>query len=311
MSKSLKLLVGTGGIGGMCITIYSEIKKADDMKKQKAEEDYRQQFKIGKYIGMSELMNLNNKKPNVILFGETGSGKSKIFNMLAGSKVALSANSSIGVTFQSTIYEFENVNIIDTAGLNEGETGSTVSTSESIKNLLFLLKNIESGTSLLILTTPYPRSKQSTVQNYEVFAKYLCGGNVPLVLIVTKCEEVDDNTFSIDKWKSKNKNKFISNLNGKMVRILCISWQAKTADATRIDISKVIMDNKLPTPWRYENFNSLAISFIKKLANMFWKNFCVYNVNLYEVIKKSCAGMSDSDARQLANEMHEEVEKRN
>src|SRR5260370_10285936 len=66
-------------------------------------------------------------KKNIIIFGESGCGKSSIVNMMAGQDIAKVSDSPIGCTFEHECHEASigdiRFNIYDTAGLNEAEQG--------------------------------------------------------------------------------------------------------------------------------------------------------------------------------------------
>ncbi|KAH0579858.1 hypothetical protein H2248_002685 [Termitomyces sp. 'cryptogamus'] len=63
--------------------------------------------------------------PNIIVFGESGSGKSSIINMMAERDVAPVGGDMHGVTLASTRYEveFKGSNSSTTAGLDEAKGG--------------------------------------------------------------------------------------------------------------------------------------------------------------------------------------------
>ncbi|KAF9222657.1 hypothetical protein BS17DRAFT_175542 [Gyrodon lividus] len=64
---------------------------------------------------------------NVVIFGESGVGKSSLINMIAGHEVAKTSSSGMGCTFQSSRYRMpitgEMFHVWDTAGLDEGIYG--------------------------------------------------------------------------------------------------------------------------------------------------------------------------------------------
>src|SRR5258706_15773249 len=89
---------------------------------------------------------------NVILFGESGSGKSSLVNMIVGKNVAKVSGSADGCTFKNEAFPAA-INgttfmIYDTAGLNEGDQGR-VPHWNAIEELYTLIRQLDS-VSLLI-----------------------------------------------------------------------------------------------------------------------------------------------------------------
>jgi GTPase SAR1 family protein len=131
----------------------------------------------------------------VIIFGESGVGKSSIVNMLCGSNRAKVGNGARGTTFEHQSYEVDNdLNIYDTAGLNETKFG-TVPAAIALKNLYELVSNLESGVSLLVFVMR-GRITDAASKNYKLFWEGLCQENVPIVICVTGLEEMED----LDQW---------------------------------------------------------------------------------------------------------------
>jgi len=145
--------------------------------------------------------------PNVILFGETGGGKSSIVNLLAGSEVAPTASSARGCTFQSQRYQVDfpdsSFHIYDTAGLNEGETGS-VPSADAIIQLYSLLQSLDTGVNLLVFCMRGPRLRSVAHDNWRFFQDIVCQKKVPIVLVITGLEHED----VMDRWWLDNKSAF-------------------------------------------------------------------------------------------------------
>jgi predicted GTPase len=53
----------------------------------------------------TQALDLDSSIPNIIVFGETGVGKSSIINMLQGGEVAPTSNSAYGCTSESSQHE--------------------------------------------------------------------------------------------------------------------------------------------------------------------------------------------------------------
>ena len=140
--------------------------------------------------------------PNVIIFGETGVGKSSLINMIAGTSSAAISSNAIGCTFESISYLVElnglQYRLWDTAGLNEGEKGN-VSADRAIESLQELVRNLQyGGVSLLLYCIRGSRLRDIVKINYDLFYAIICGAQVPIVVAVTGLENEDDME---DWWK--------------------------------------------------------------------------------------------------------------
>ncbi|KAF8310053.1 P-loop containing nucleoside triphosphate hydrolase protein, partial [Amanita rubescens] len=140
--------------------------------------------------------------PNVIIFGETGVGKSSLINMIAGTPSAAISSSAIGCTFESIPYVVElnglQYRLWDTAGLNEGENGN-LSADRAIESLQELVRNLQyGGISLLVYCIRGSRLRDIVKIDYGLFYTIICGAQVPVVVVITGLENEDDME---DWWK--------------------------------------------------------------------------------------------------------------
>lgn len=140
---------------------------------------------------------------NVILFGEVGSGKSSIVNMIVGREVALTSNGGGGCTFQNQSYEttIENTTfrIYDTVGLNQCNQGR-VPHSVAEQELHNLIEQLD-GVSWLIFCNR-GMVKENAAANWKLLNKEICGEKVPIIAVVTGLEEEDDP----DNWWRRKEN---------------------------------------------------------------------------------------------------------
>jgi len=142
---------------------------------------------------------------NIIIFGESGVGKSSLINMLSGDANASAAvsNQALGCTFETepyrvTIDEREYV-LWDTAGLNEGSKGS-VTADEACEKLVDLLKRLRGGVHLLVYVVRGTRLRSIVKINYDIFQRVVFRGQVPIVLVATGLENED----RMEDWWDEN-----------------------------------------------------------------------------------------------------------
>ena len=144
------------------------------------------------------------KRPNVIIFGETGVGKSSLINMIAGTACAAVSSAAVGCTFESVPYDVElsarQYRLWDTVGLNEGEHGST-SADRAIESLQELVSNLQyEGVSLLVYCIRGSRLRDIVKINYDLFSKMICAPAVPIVVVITGLENEDN----MEDWWTEN-----------------------------------------------------------------------------------------------------------
>ena len=129
----------------------------------------------------------------IILFGETGAGKSSIVNLIVGKDVAKVSSALRGCTFKNDAYKTtigdKRFVIYDTAGLNEGEQGR-VPHWQAIRELYILIRELD-GVSLLIYCMR-GRVRENAGTNWNLFNKVICGGKVPIIVVVTGLETYED-----------------------------------------------------------------------------------------------------------------------
>src|SRR5262245_54795882 len=123
--------------------------------------------------------------PNVIVFGESGVGKSSVINMLNGDEIAPVSDRAMGLTFSTKPYkktiDGEHFTIFDTIGLNEGSCG-TVKAKDAVQKLWDLINHLADGVHLLVFVMRAPRITQTCEQNYKLFFETLCQRRVPIAI---------------------------------------------------------------------------------------------------------------------------------
>ncbi|XP_006457090.1 hypothetical protein AGABI2DRAFT_195962 [Agaricus bisporus var. bisporus H97] len=144
---------------------------------------------------------------NIVIFGETGTGKSSLVNMLSDDNVAMVSNLATGCTFESTPHAvfIDGVpyTLWDTAGLNEGNTGS-VPADQALHYLRDLVDKLKDGVSLLVYCIRGSRYRDIIKVNYDLFTEIICQGEVPVVIVVTGLE----NEERMEGWWEENAKEF-------------------------------------------------------------------------------------------------------
>jgi hypothetical protein len=146
---------------------------------------------------------------NIVIFGETGSGKSSLVNLVMDQKVAATSYGTDGCTLDSTLYETDigeyHLRIYDTVGLNEPQLGAEhyLAAIEKAHRLITALNNA-GGVHLLVFCVRGGRITATTQHNYRLFYEFLCRRLVPVALVVTNLES----ETPMERWWQRNSNEF-------------------------------------------------------------------------------------------------------
>lgn len=148
------------------------------------------------------------KSINIILFGETGVGKSSVVNLIAGRPIAEISPDVGACTLESKEYKFNvdtmNLSIWDTVGLAEPQMVGDIYIP-AIEKACSLIKQLRDagGVDLLLFCIPGTQPNATMQSNYRLFYEVLCGQNVPIALIITHLE----NEEVMEEWWNRNKDK--------------------------------------------------------------------------------------------------------
>ncbi|KIJ68049.1 hypothetical protein HYDPIDRAFT_25496 [Hydnomerulius pinastri MD-312] len=213
---------------------------------------------------------------NVIIFGETGAGKSSVINLIAGSKVAATSPDAAACTLSSKAYTVvlesnRPYHIWDTVGLNEAGLDHNQYLL-SIEQAYKLIKELErsGGVHLLLLCMRGGRITNTVQQNYKLFSRILCNGNVPLAVVVTHLE----NEPSMENWWTANERTFssygISNVRHACITAtpgldnVCLSKYQESKET----MHRLLLAASTGTPWKNEP-RIWFVAVMGKMARMF------------------------------------------
>ncbi|KAG2153675.1 P-loop containing nucleoside triphosphate hydrolase protein, partial [Suillus bovinus] len=144
---------------------------------------------------------------NIVIFGETGAGKSSVINLLAGQQIAHISPDSHRCTlhwmeYQITLDNETRYKVFDTVGLEEPrlQTEEYLSAISNAYNLINTLKE-RGGINLLLFCIRGGRVTATMQSNYRLFFEFLCEEKVPLVLVVTNLER----EITMEDWYTRHK----------------------------------------------------------------------------------------------------------
>ncbi|KAG1850169.1 P-loop containing nucleoside triphosphate hydrolase protein [Suillus subluteus] len=160
-------------------------------------------------LSRGTIHNVPRTERNIIVFGETGAGKSSLINLMAGKNVA---DTCCGVEACTTRWKEyfikfggEPFKVFDTVGLNEPQLGIP-QYFDAVENAHSLIQDLEreGGIDLLLFCMPAGRLKAMHQCNYRLFRYFLCDKKVPIVLAITNLEREQN----MESWWTRNQETF-------------------------------------------------------------------------------------------------------
>jgi len=221
---------------------------------------------------------------NVIVFGESGCGKSSLVNMIVGKDVAKVSSSLTAFTFKNHVYKAHIDDklffIYDTAGLNDGEQGR-VPRWEAVRELYTLIRQLN-GVSLLVFCMR-GELRENTKANWTLFHKVICGGNVPIIVVVTG---LDAYKSPDDWWKDEGNQKVFEKNGIKPNEVGCIvsipgpnGEYKEVYRESRDKLRRLIVKHQLQKPWGEDEKDKW---FCDIYQNVYQQDLCLIRRNKME-----------------------------
>ena len=143
---------------------------------------------------------------HVILFGDSGAGKSSVINLAVGKPVAAVSDGLNGCTLDYRSYEINTGShqflVWDTVGFNGIHFGHDVC-GTAIGNAVRLIRDLrnQGGVDLLVFCKKNGRLSPSELSSLRLFQEFLCEDQVPVAFIITHLERQKP---IMEKWWDVN-----------------------------------------------------------------------------------------------------------
>ena len=152
--------------------------------------------------------------PNIVVFGESGGGKSSVINMLNGNPLLPVNDGAEGVVFNHATCEKtisgQTYRVFETVSINKLGRGwlGRNDTRAAKEQLIKIIKGLDTGLNLLVYVMRAGEIMKTAADNYRLFHDVVCEGRVPIVVVITKLELRVDEPGGMDHWWIENKPAF-------------------------------------------------------------------------------------------------------
>ncbi|KAG0704674.1 P-loop containing nucleoside triphosphate hydrolase protein [Suillus ampliporus] len=193
---------------------------------------------------------------NVVLWGESGVGKSSLINLIMGRDVAKTSPDALACTINTAPFEVmiggQCFRLWDTAGLNEGSEGA-VPAPVAARNLTVFLRGLNQGEGvhLLVYCVRGTRVTKALRTNYQTFSSVIGDSKVPTVIVATCLEDLRP---EMAEWWNRNKDqlaKYGMHFSG-YACVTTLSGEQQDIRQRRAqsyeDICKLLLDHCSQTP---------------------------------------------------------------
>jgi len=256
---------------------------------------------------------------NIILFGQTGAGKSSVVNLMAGEEKAVTSPDMERCTMQWKEYPiafdgFE-YKVFDTIGLEDPQLGIQEYLEAIVngRNLIMKLQN-EGGIDLLLFCVRAGRISATMQNNYRLFYEWLCERKVPIVLVLTGLEREEN----MEDWWTRYKGTFdkykiivhghacitaANNLDGRHKLLY---------EKSRLLIRNLVINhthNRPEAEVGWQGGDGWFRRFMGKLRELMSGNHSMKKKDIKSVLTKRC-GMPKEAAVELARHVEEELRRK-
>jgi len=250
----------------------------------------------------------------IVLFGETGAGKSSLINLMAEKEVANTSPDMQRCTMKWQEYTIgfdgNSYTVFDTIGLEEPQLGIK-EYLESVENAYKLIKELDKqgGIDLLLFCVRAGRVTATLQSNYRLFNEFLCEKKVPIVLAITNLEREK----RMEDWWERNHGTF-EKYQIQVAGHACITAanrldgrHKKLYDESRITIRNLVREftaDEQKQAWM--GGDNLFVSFLRKLREFLTGGPNVKKKDLVPYLTKRC-GISSEAAKHLAKMIRQDV----
>ncbi|KAG1741506.1 P-loop containing nucleoside triphosphate hydrolase protein [Suillus paluster] len=288
--------------GHACITALTLDGDATDTLKRRRHQSYDAVCKL------IEECRAKNKPKNIVIFGETGAGKSSLVNLMARKEVADTSPDTKRCTLHWKDYTIgfggESYKVFDTVGLEEPQLGITEYLG-SVENAYRLIKELDrqGGIDLLLFCIRAGRLSPTIQSNYRLFHEFLCEKKVPIVLAITNLEREK----RMEDWWEREHN--CLEQHGILVAGHACITAANKLDGRHKDlyeesrvtirnlVKQYIADKQKPA---WIGGDNLFVALMRKLKELLERNSRLKRKDVASRLTKRC-GMSKEVAKELAN----------
>ncbi|KAG2088664.1 P-loop containing nucleoside triphosphate hydrolase protein [Suillus discolor] len=142
---------------------------------------------------------------NIVIYGQSGAGKSSLINLITKKQVARTSPDAEGCTRQTTVYGYDvvtenrtlKVQLFDTAGLDEGAQGTVP--NPQAEHALKRLFQTHMKIHIIVYCVQGVKNAPALRRNYDLLSRFK--RNVPVVLVVTGLE---DREPEMEEWWKRN-----------------------------------------------------------------------------------------------------------
>jgi GTPase Era involved in 16S rRNA processing len=250
----------------------------------------------------------------IVVFGETGAGKSSLINLMAGKEIAHTSPDMQRCTLRWDEYAMNfngnSYTVFDTIGLEEPQLGIK-EYLESVENAYKLVKELDKrgGIDLLLFCVRAGKFTRTIQSNYRLFHEFLCEKKVPIVLAITNLEREK----RMEEWWERNQATFkkyqievaghacitaANRLDGKHINLY---------EESRVTIRKLVEEftgDEQKRAWI--GGDNLFVLLLRKLREFLTGGSSVKRKDLVSHLTKRC-GISSEVAKQLAKMIRQDV----